>query len=114
VVALAFAALPLGVVAQVVAGAKGAARALDHDHMHLVVGLRPFDRAADLGRGGLADGVELLGPVEHEARDARMLRVLVDQDGVENGHVSCLLWLGRTALVASTIAYRQTTRHRSP
>jgi hypothetical protein len=66
--------------------------------VHLVLGLRPFDGMADVGRRGVADGVELLGPVEHEARDARVLRVLVDENSVESGH-GCLLGFDRVASI---------------
>jgi hypothetical protein len=81
VVDLAFAEL-----AQVVAAAKALAGAFDHDHVHLVVGIGPLDRRADLARRVVVDGVQALGPVQQQAGDARVAGVLVDAQGVEAGH----------------------------
>jgi hypothetical protein len=105
-VGLPFEIAPLGVFAQVVPGAERAARALHHDHVHLVLGLRPFDGMADVGRRGVADGVELLRAVEQQACDARVLRVLVDAYGVEAWHGCLLVGLFVGELRASRVQWQ--------
>ena len=67
---IAVGALGLRVVHQVVAGAEGAAGAGQHDDMHGLVGIGALDGRRELARQVVVDGVEDLGAVERDARDA--------------------------------------------
>jgi hypothetical protein len=71
-------------VDEVVAGAKCTAGAIEHDRVHLVVLLGPGHGGADLARHRGVDRVQALGPVQRDAGDARLGRVLAGDQGGEH------------------------------
>ena len=81
---------------QVVAGAEGAAGALESDHAHVVAGVQLAQRRLEVVAQSARDGVQLLGAVE---RDRRHRPVDLDEDililGRRLGHCGFSTWRRR-------------------
>jgi hypothetical protein len=67
-------------------GAEGAPGTLHHDHAHLRVIFRLFQRAAEVAQEFLAQRVRLLRPIECDPRNAVVGTVLLVEHVLEVGH----------------------------
>ncbi len=76
---------------QVLAGREGPAGAGQHHHPALRIGARRLQSGTQLGMHAEREGIELVGPVERQLRDAAFLR---NQDRLA-AHVQVLLDFGR-------------------